>query len=110
MREPGDWQYAAAVALRAHADDYARRLTHHLRAERIEEFAWRLTRHAALCTREQAPIAPLWERAGALAWQMGAARRGLPVRERMSRSRQQARPRPSLSVTPQSLLRAMFVG
>jgi hypothetical protein len=110
LREREDWQYAAAVALRAYADDYARHLARHLRAERIEDFAWRLTRHAALCTRELAPIAPLWERAGALAWQMGATRPRSPVKERVSRAQQQACSRPSVSFSPHTLLRALFVG
>jgi hypothetical protein len=110
LRERGDWQYAAAVALRAHADDYARRLAHYLRAGRIEDFAWRLTRHAALCTRELAPIAPLWQRAGALAWQIGANQPRSQVTERASRPLPPACSRPSASFSPHSLLRALFVG
>lgn len=111
LRERGDWQYAAAVAFRAHADDYARRLRHHARAERIEDFACRLTRHAALCTRELAPIAPLWERAGVLAWQMRApAQPRAPISERVTRALQRVRRRPRASFTSHSLLRALFVG
>ena len=111
LRERGDWQDAHAVALRAYAEDYARHLSLHLRSERIDDFAWRLTRHAALCTRELAPIAPLWERAGVLAWQMRAtARPRTPVKERVNRALQQARSRPSASFSSHTLLRALFVG
>ncbi|HZI22561.1 MAG TPA: hypothetical protein VFD76_08580 [Gemmatimonadales bacterium] len=111
LREREDWQYAAAVALRAHADDYARHLARHLRAERIDEFACRLPRHAALCTRELAPIAPLWEQAGVLAWQMRAMiRPRSPFKEPVRRALQPARARPSASFSPHSLLRALFVG
>ena len=109
LRDCGDWQYAAAVAMGAYADDYARHLKLHLRAERIDDFAWRLTRHAVLCTRELAPIAPLWEQASVLAWQMrsvGPAQSRGPVKERVVR----ACARPSASFTPQSLLRALFAG
>jgi hypothetical protein len=109
LRENGDWQYTTAVGLRAYAEAYARHLRFHLRAERIDDFAWRLTRHAAMCTRELAPIAPLWERAGVLAWQMRSrARPHAPVKERMSRVLQRARARPSVSLSSQSLLRALF--
>lgn len=109
LRENGDWQYAAAVALRAYAEAHARHLRFHLRAERIDDFAWRLTRHAAMCTRELAPIAPLLERAGVLAWQMRTvARPRAPVKERMNRVLRRARARPSASFTSQSLLRALF--
>lgn len=111
LRENGDWQYAAAVALRAYADDYARHLSLHLRHERIDDFAWRLTRHAALCTRELSPIAPFWERAGVLAWQMRAVvRPPTPVKERVSRALRRARARPSATFSSHSLLRALFVG
>jgi hypothetical protein len=111
LRERGDWQYTAAVALRAHAEDYARHLPRHLRAERIEDFAWRLTRHAALCTRELAPIAPLWERAGVLAWQMRATTPPrAPVKERVNRALRRARSQPTASFSSRSLLRALFVG
>lgn len=111
LRESGDWQYAAAVALRAYADDYARHLALYLRAERVDDFAWRLTRHAALCTRELAPIAPLWERAGVLAWQLRAITRPrAPVKERLSRALRRGAARPSVSFTSHSLLRALFVG
>lgn len=111
LRESGDWQYTAAVAMRAYADEYARHLSHHLRRERIEDFAWRLTRHAALCTRELSPIAPLWERAGVLAWQMRSAMRPpTPVKERVSRALRHTRVRPTASFSSHSLLRALFVG
>jgi hypothetical protein len=111
LRERGDWQYTAAVALRAHAEDYARHLPRHLRAERIEDFAWRLTRHSALCTRELAPIAPLWERAGVLAWQMrDTTRPRAPVKERVNRALRRARCQPTASFSSHSLLRALFVG
>lgn len=111
LRERGDWQYTAAVALRAHAEDYVRHLPRHLRAERIEDFAWRLTRHAALCTRELAPIAPLWQQAGVLAWQLRATTRPrAPVKERVNRALQRARSQPSASFSSRSLLRALFVG
>ena len=111
LRESGDWQYAAAVAMRAYADEYARHLSLHLRQERIEDLAWRLTRHAALCTRELSTIAPLWERAGVLAWQMRAAMRPhAPVKERVSRALRRARERPTVSFSSRSLLRALFVG
>ena len=111
LRERGDWQYTAAVALRAHAEDYARHLPRHLRAERIEDFAWRLTRHAALCIRELAPIAPLWERAGVLAWQMrGTTRPRAPVKERVNRALRRASSQPTASFSSHSLLRALFVG
>ena len=97
--------------MRAHADDYARHLVLNLRAERIEDFAWRLTRLAALCTRELAPMAPLWERAGVLAWQVRAkSRPRAPIMQRMSRAFRQARSRPSVSFSSHSLLRALFVG
>ena len=110
LRDNGDWQYAAAVALRAYAEDYARHLTLHLRAERVDHFAWRLTRHAAVCTRELAPIAPLLERAGVLAWQMRSAMRPrAPVKERMSRVLRRARASPSVSLSSHSVLRALFV-
>ena len=109
LREKGDWQYTTAVALRAYAEAYARHLRFHLRAERIDDFSWRLTRHAAMCTRELAPIAPLWERAGVLAWQMRSmARPHAPVRERMSRVLRRAPARPSVSLSSHSLLRALF--
>ena len=109
LRENGDWQYTTAVALRAYAEAYARHLRFHLRAERIDDFAWHLTRHAAMCTRELAPIAPLWERAGVLAWQMrSVARPHAPAKERMNRVLQRARARPSASFNSQSLLRALF--
>ncbi|HYL22048.1 MAG TPA: hypothetical protein VEU74_09815 [Gemmatimonadales bacterium] len=109
LRENGDWQYTTAVALRAYADAYARHLGFHLRAERIDDFAWRLTRHAAMCTRELAPIAPLWERAGVLAWQLRSTTRPhAPVKERMSRVLRRAHARPSVSLSSQSLLRALF--
>lgn len=111
LREQGDWQYSAAVALSAYADDYARHLALHLRAERIDDFAWRLTRHAALCTRKLAPIALLWERAGVLAWQMRATTRPRPpVKERVSRVLRRVSTRPSVSFSSHSLLRALFVG
>lgn len=109
LRENGDWQYTTAVALRAYAEAYARHLRFHLRAERIEDFAWCLTRHAVVCTRELAPIAPLWERAAVLAWQMRTATRPhAPVKERMNRVLRRAHTRPSASFTSQSLLRALF--
>lgn len=111
LRESGDWQYTAAVALRAYADEYARHLSQHLRRERIEDFAWRLTHHAALCTRELSSIAPLWERAGVLAWQMRSAMRPpTPVKERVSRALRRARAQPTASFSSHSLLRALFVG
>jgi hypothetical protein len=111
LRENGDWQYTAAVAMRAYADDYARHLSSHLRRARIEDFAWRLTRHASLCTRELAPIAPLWERAGVLAWQMRSVMRPpTPVKDRMSRALRRAHTRPAASFSSHSLLRALFVG
>lgn len=109
LRESGDWQYAEAVALRAYAEAYARHLRFHLRAERIDDFAWRLTRHAALCTRELAPIAPLWQRAGVLAWQMrSVARPHAPAQDRMNRVVRRAPARPSISLSSHSVLRALF--
>jgi len=111
LRENGDWQYTAAVAMRAYADDYARHLSSHLRRGHIEDFAWRLTRHASLCTRELAPIAPLWERAGVLAWQMRSRMRPpTPVKDRVSRALRRAHTRPPASFSSHSLLRALFVG
>jgi len=111
MRENGDWQYTAAVAMRAYADDYARHLSSHLRRGHIEDFAWRLTRHASLCTRELAPIAPLWERAGVLAWQMRSRMRPpTPVKDRLSRALRRAHARPPASFSSHSLLKALFVG
>lgn len=111
LREREDWQYAAAVGLRAYAETYARHLPRHLRREQIDDLAYRLTHHAAVCTRELAPLAPLWERAGVLAWQI---RRTTPppvrIEERVNRVLGRLQPRPSVSFSSQSLLRALFVG
>jgi hypothetical protein len=64
----GDWQYASAVALRAHVADSGRRLSEYLRPDRIEPFAWRMTYQATLCSRELASLEPLLQRAAQLAW------------------------------------------
>src|SRR5689334_10269564 len=75
-----DWQYPSAVALRAHASEYARHLSDYLRPGRIDQLASGVSHQAALCTRELAPLEPLWLRASFIVWQIqkddAAPRRG----------------------------------
>ncbi|HVH68124.1 MAG TPA: hypothetical protein VM716_09675 [Gemmatimonadales bacterium] len=68
----GDWQYADAVALRAHVADSVRRLSEYVCPERIEPFAWRMTYQATLCSRELTALEPLLARAAELAWAIRA--------------------------------------
>lgn len=67
-----DWQYPAAVALRAYIAEHTQRLSQYLEPERIEQLAWRVTYQAGMCTRELAPLEPLLQRAGAVVWEIRA--------------------------------------
>lgn len=103
-----DWQYPCAVALRAHAAEYSRRLTEYLRPQRIEHFGWCMTYQGMLCTRHLAPLEPLWQRAAFIAWQIHGE-----LRARAPAARTPAR---RVSAGPAALdrrsaaLRALFAG
>jgi hypothetical protein len=85
LAEEGDWQYASAVALRAHVADCGHRLSEYVSPEKIEPFAWRVTYQATECNRELAPLEPLLQRAAQLAWEIRAQARA-PKAKRARRS------------------------
>lgn len=73
-----DWQYPSAVALRAHALEYARHLADYLRPGRIERLGGCMSHQASLCTRELASLEPLWQRASFIVWQIQVERAHRP--------------------------------
>jgi hypothetical protein len=99
-----DWQYPSAVALRAHASEYARRLSEYLRPGRIERLGWCVSYQASLCTRELAPLEPLWQHASFIVWQIQTERAARPNAPRRRAPRNAA-----LERRP-AALRALFAG
>ncbi len=101
-----DWQYPSAVALRAHASEYARHLPDYLRPPRIARLAWCVRYQAALCTRELAPLEPLWQRVGLLVWQIQTERSARPRARTLTTGPAASR---ALDRRP-AALRALFAG